>query len=148
MNHPIGLYINTQIWHKTKPSKPYTSFIFKIIWHVTSDSRMNQKNLGYLKLNIVADFTLIQKCYASQLSKFLFKHKKHLLVTKYTQETHAHACMHARTHTHTNANVYAVPTNMSTTQPTWSIKIHYYTKVVLVIKLLFPYCRWLTVHCV
>ena len=35
-------------------------------------------------------------------------------------------------------HVYAVPTNMSTTQPTWSIKIHYYMKVVLLIKLLFP----------
>ena len=77
---------------------------------MTSDSRMNQKNLGYLKQNIAADLTLIQKCYASQLSKFLYKHKKHLLVTQYTQETHAH--------THTNANAYAVPTNMSTTQPT------------------------------
>ena len=95
MNHPTGLYINRQIWHKTKPSKPYTSFIFKIIWNVTSDSRMNQKNLSYLKQNIAAHLTLTQKFYASKLSKFLYKHKKHLLVTKYTQETHAHA------HTHT-----------------------------------------------
>jgi hypothetical protein len=43
MNHTTGLYINRPIWQKTKPSKPSTSFIFKIIWNVTSDSRMNQK---------------------------------------------------------------------------------------------------------
>ena len=60
---------------------------------MTFDSRMNQKNLGYLKQNVAADLTLIQKCYASQLSKFLYKHKKHLLVTKHTQETHTHTQM-------------------------------------------------------
>ena len=42
-NHTTGLYINRPIWQKTKTSKHYTSFIFKITWNVTSDSRMNQK---------------------------------------------------------------------------------------------------------
>jgi len=123
MNHPTGLYINRPIWQKTKPSKPYTSLIFKIIWNVTSDSRMNKKiSVTYAEYICWFD-TLILNSYTNIQSTYL----KPNIFKKYM-----------RTQTHTNANVYAVPTNMSSTQPTWSIKTHYYMKGVLLIKLLFP----------
>jgi len=61
----------------------------------------------------------------------------HERINKFVMVDEPFTYLARNTCSHTNANVYAVPTNMSSPQPTCSINIHY-MKGVLVVKLLIP----------